>query len=325
MVQTTDASDHAAWLLNWLSAGTAPPVSEMDERFGSEMIAARDLESWQEALDGTAAWMRGAVVVDIEVAHPYLTRRVLKTEAGPLLRMSCRASSSGSMTSLSFSAPFRTIAWTDHYLATEGGELRVRDYGGDGDPILLLHCGMSDVSHWDRPVRHLPGRRIALDLRGHGHWPASTGFAPSTVAADLATIIDAFGLEPPALVGHSLGGWTALACAASATVPISRIVTLDGPNRVGPPQGRPVPSDAPDWAAVHSCPEPLGAAQQFAAVAVPWLAVLCDTPDDNEGGRLEVARLLDQQPTVDVRWTSVAHMDLVNDQATLAAVSAFLT
>lgn len=50
---------------------------------------------------------------------------------------------------------------------------------------------------------------IAVDLPGHGDAPATT-LTPSGFASDVAALFDTLGLAAPAVVGHSVGGWTAL-------------------------------------------------------------------------------------------------------------------
>jgi hypothetical protein len=323
MTSFPDAQHHADWVLGWLRSGVGPPASELQDRLGPEMLAAQDASAWHRALGGMAGALGDADVVTIEVIHPYLIRQILRTQAGPLVRMAVRASENGALSSLSFGPPFRAMTWTDHYLPTGDGDLRVRDYGGEGSPVVLLHCGMADVSHWDRAVRQLPGRRLAIDLRGHGHWPAAVGFGPSAVAGDLRALVEHFELGAPALVGHSLGGWTALAC-ASLGVPIDRLVTFDGPNEVGPPRGVTIPADTPDGQAVFNCVEPLGARDQFESVTVPWLAVMCRIDDDKVAGREEVAVLVASRPRRELLWLETDHQSVVTNHAALETTAKFL-
>lgn len=86
--------------------------------------------------------------------------------------------------------------------------LAVRDYGGDGPPVLLLHGGGADRSAWETIAPQLNGRALAVDLRGHGE----SGDGPwewEAVLDDLDAVTDHFGLSAPAVVGHSLGGMLA--------------------------------------------------------------------------------------------------------------------
>ncbi|GIG60548.1 alpha/beta hydrolase [Longispora fulva] len=87
----------------------------------------------------------------------------------------------------------------------------VRDHGGEGPDVVLLHGGGRTLEDWRWVVPHLQnaGRRVvAMDLRGHGH----SGRAPWTwdgAVADLEAVVDQLGLDRPTVIGHSLGGMLA--------------------------------------------------------------------------------------------------------------------
>ncbi|SDK84567.1 alpha/beta fold hydrolase [Nonomuraea jiangxiensis] len=89
--------------------------------------------------------------------------------------------------------------------------LAVRDHGGDGAPVLLLHGLGGTLLHWDAVAPLLTGshRVLAMDLRGHG----LSGDGPwewEAVLDDVQAVVDHFGLDAPLVVGHSLGGMIAI-------------------------------------------------------------------------------------------------------------------
>ena len=103
-------------------------------------------------------------------------------------------------------------------IATGGPTLAVTEYGGDGPPLVLLHgIGSRGVSWWpvvDRLAARF--RLVVPDLRGHGaSAKPPTGYLLPDYASDLAALLEAFDLERPLLLGHSLGGLVALAWAAA--------------------------------------------------------------------------------------------------------------
>lgn len=91
------------------------------------------------------------------------------------------------------------------------GEFFLRDSGGDGPPVLLLHGWMfaSDLNWW--PVYDAvagSGRRVlAMDHRGHGRGLRTTeGFSLLECARDAATLLDHLDCGPVTAVGYSMGG-----------------------------------------------------------------------------------------------------------------------
>src|SRR5919202_6536227 len=122
----------------------------------------------------------------------------------------------------------------DRFVTANGLTLHYLDWGGgrQGVPLVLLH-GLRDQAHgWDAVAPGLVGHGhvLALDQRGHGasDWPP-TGYAPEDFAADLAAFLDVLDLAatPPVVVGHSMGGRTALAFAARYPDRLRGLVVVD--------------------------------------------------------------------------------------------------
>ncbi|QBI55787.1 alpha/beta fold hydrolase [Streptomonospora litoralis] len=85
--------------------------------------------------------------------------------------------------------------------------LAVRRRDGTGVPLVLLHGLGGTLEEWE-PVADLLAPRhpvYAVDQRGHGR---SEDSAPTVEGhlADLARLVDRFGLHTPVVVGHDMGG-----------------------------------------------------------------------------------------------------------------------
>jgi pimeloyl-ACP methyl ester carboxylesterase len=85
--------------------------------------------------------------------------------------------------------------------------------GGDGPPVVLLHGLGGSAANW---VQVFPGlvdahRVIAIDLPGHGGSPAlPRGTGVEGFAAAVADALDAEGVGPALVAGHSFGGHVAV-------------------------------------------------------------------------------------------------------------------
>ncbi|GAA2737504.1 alpha/beta hydrolase [Actinocorallia aurantiaca] len=109
---------------------------------------------------------------------------------------------------------------TDHEIP-----LAVRDSGGDGAPVLLLHGLGGTLEAWD-PLDLDDRRTVAVDLRGHGH----SGDGPwewASILNDIEAVVKHLGLDEPVVAGHSLGGMIAVLWALRHPA-CPGIVDLDG-------------------------------------------------------------------------------------------------
>jgi 3-oxoadipate enol-lactonase len=105
------------------------------------------------------------------------------------------------------------------------GELFVRDTGGSGTPVLLLHGWMfpSDLNWWRcyKPLADAGYRVLAVDARGHGRGlRASEPFTLAGCAADAAALVRELGCGPVIAVGYSMGG------------PVAALMARDHPDTV---------------------------------------------------------------------------------------------
>lgn len=87
---------------------------------------------------------------------------------------------------------------------------------GTGSPLVLLHGYPLDHHLWDEVVPLLQDTfdLIVPDLRGFGESSTVDSFyTMEDIASDIAALLDHLEIEKTAMVGHSMGGYVALAFA----------------------------------------------------------------------------------------------------------------
>jgi N-formylmaleamate deformylase len=107
-------------------------------------------------------------------------------------------------------------AWDSGYILANGIRLHYTRTGGMHRPLVLAHGFSDDGLCWTPVARALEDAYdvIMLDARGHGLSDApESGYGRAELATDLAEAIRALRLSRPAVLGHSMGGGTALALA----------------------------------------------------------------------------------------------------------------
>ena len=121
-------------------------------------------------------------------------------------------------------------------IGTNGIELAV-EAAGSGSPVILLH-GFPELAYsWRHQLPALAGagfHAIAPDLRGYGASNKPTELADYgllTLVQDVIGLIDAFGYERAAVVGHDWGSIIAWTTAIMHPDRVSRLVSLNVPYR----------------------------------------------------------------------------------------------
>ena len=117
-------------------------------------------------------------------------------------------------------------------------ELFHNQYGDSGPPFILLHGLLGAHGNWhtlSRTAFQDVARVYAVDQRNHGRSPHADAMDYPTLATDLRRFIDRHDLAPAAVLGHSMGGKTAMQAALSHPDRVDRLIVVDMAPKAYPP------------------------------------------------------------------------------------------
>lgn len=115
-------------------------------------------------------------------------------------------------------------------------ELAYQSYGA-GEPLVILHGLFGSRDNWHTLSRKLGARYhvFAVDQRNHGDSPHDERVDYPALADDLRGFVEQHGLHTINLLGHSMGGKTAMQFALSYPAYLARLVVADIAPRAYPP------------------------------------------------------------------------------------------
>jgi esterase len=97
------------------------------------------------------------------------------------------------------------------------------------DPVILLHGVFGSLENLGVVARALSQTREvhALDLRNHGRSPHADSMTYAEMAADVRAYMDEHNLSRAAILGHSMGGKTAMRLALDEPDRVARLIVAD--------------------------------------------------------------------------------------------------
>lgn len=100
---------------------------------------------------------------------------------------------------------------------------------GQGQPFVILHGLFGYSDNWQTHAKKLAEyyRVILVDLRNHGHSDWSDDFSYSIMAQDVKELFDDLNLSKVILLGHSMGGKTAMRFAQDHEDLIEKLIVVD--------------------------------------------------------------------------------------------------
>jgi pimeloyl-ACP methyl ester carboxylesterase len=107
-------------------------------------------------------------------------------------------------------------------------ELAYQSYGA-GEPLIILHGLFGARDNWHTLSRKLGARYhvFAVDQRNHGNSPHSDRFDYDVMAEDLHAFVEQHGLQHVNVMGHSMGGKTAMQFALRYPACLARLIVAD--------------------------------------------------------------------------------------------------
>ncbi len=150
--------------------------------------------------------------------------------------------------------------------------LEYADFGGAGrPPLVVLHGLLGSSRNWQTVGRALAEHFhvLAPDARNHGRSPHAEESGYVAMMEDVRVWMDAQGLARATVIGHSMGGKTAMRFACAYPERVERLVVVDSA-----PRDYKWPGRAQEFAALQALPL---AGLTSRLVAEEWLAA--DVPD----------------------------------------------
>jgi len=104
---------------------------------------------------------------------------------------------------------------------------------GQGEPLVLIHGGLTTISEiqgWVQPLaktRHV----IAVEMQGHGHTAdTERPLNVATMGDDIAALLNHLKIPKADVVGHSFGGAIAIRAAIQHPASVRRLVVVSSPH-----------------------------------------------------------------------------------------------
>jgi pimeloyl-ACP methyl ester carboxylesterase len=100
---------------------------------------------------------------------------------------------------------------------------------GEGQPVVILHGLFGNSDNWQTHAKKLAEyfRVILVDQRNHGHSDWSEEFSYDLMSADLFELFESLSLKKVILIGHSMGGKTAIQFAQEHPTFVEKLIVID--------------------------------------------------------------------------------------------------
>jgi esterase len=107
--------------------------------------------------------------------------------------------------------------------------LSFKSEGHGSSALIILHGLFGSGTNWRSVSRRLAGdyRVFSVDLRNHGDSPHTDTMSYPEMADDVRALMDDQGLDAAVVLGHSMGGKTAMRLALESPERVARLMVVD--------------------------------------------------------------------------------------------------
>lgn len=100
---------------------------------------------------------------------------------------------------------------------------------GEGQPLIILHGLFGSLDNWMTLAKKWASdfEVYLVDQRNHGQSPHDSAFNYSLMAEDLKELIEQEGIKNPIVLGHSMGGKTAMEFAVNYPEKLAKLIVVD--------------------------------------------------------------------------------------------------
>jgi esterase len=108
-------------------------------------------------------------------------------------------------------------------------ELFFRTVGEQGQPVIILHGLFGSSDNWLTVSKSIAEdhKVYLVDQRNHGRSPHDPVFTYEAMVEDLKHFIEGNNIENPIIIGHSMGGKTAMGFAVKYPSMLDKLVVVD--------------------------------------------------------------------------------------------------
>lgn len=127
----------------------------------------------------------------------------------------------------------------DRTVDVEGCPIHYLQWGDRARPgVVLVHGGAAHAHWWSflAPLLTPQYHVVAVDLSGHGDSGRRDDYERGVWATEVVAVADDAGMDRPIVVGHSMGGFVSIVCAARHGESLAGAVIVDSPVRRPDPE-----------------------------------------------------------------------------------------